>query len=83
MDATFLTPPEVAKRLRVSPETVIGWIKSGELAAINSGKQGCIRPRYRILEADLQSFIQRRYIVPPIKPQRMSRQDPEVIEFFK
>lgn len=83
MDATFLTPPEVAKRLRVSPETVIGWIKSGELAAINSGKQGCIRPRYRILEADLQSFIQRRYIGSSVKPQRVSHKSPEVIEFWE
>ncbi len=83
MDATFLTPPEVAKRLRVSPETVIGWIKADELKAINAGRRGCVRPRYRILESDLEDFIRRRYIGSSVKPQRVSHKNPEVIEFWK
>jgi hypothetical protein len=30
-----LTPPEIAKFLRVSPEKVLGWIRRAELAAIS------------------------------------------------
>jgi len=44
-----LTPPEVARRWGVAPETVISWIRSGELKAIDvSARPGIGRPRYRI-----------------------------------
>ncbi|GER87877.1 hypothetical protein KDW_20390 [Dictyobacter vulcani] len=48
-----LTVEEVAKRLRVSIETVRTWIRSGELNAIDVGK-------YLIYPADLEDFKQRR-----------------------
>ncbi|WP_428308171.1 helix-turn-helix domain-containing protein [Lacipirellula sp.] len=51
-----LTPPEVAKRLGVTPETVIGWIKSGQLKASNVGK-GVAKPRYKIQPANLERFM--------------------------
>jgi len=48
-----LTVEEVAKRLRVSPETVRAWIRAGELDAIDVGK-------YLIYPADLEDFKERR-----------------------
>jgi hypothetical protein len=33
----LLSPPKIAKELKVSPDTVRGWIKSGALAAVNLG----------------------------------------------
>jgi excisionase family DNA binding protein len=48
-----LTVEEVAKRLRVSIETVRTWIRIGELNAIDVGK-------YLIYPADLEDFKQRR-----------------------
>ncbi|HLI08998.1 MAG TPA: helix-turn-helix domain-containing protein [Ktedonobacteraceae bacterium] len=48
-----LTVEEVAKRLRVSIETVRTWIRTGELNAIDVGK-------YLIYPADLEDFKQRR-----------------------
>jgi excisionase family DNA binding protein len=51
-----LTPPEAAKRLGVTPETVIGWIKSGQLKASNVGK-GVAKPRYKIQQANLDKFM--------------------------
>jgi len=48
-----LTVEEVAKRLRVSPETVRMWIRTGELDAIDVGK-------YLIYPADLEDFKERR-----------------------
>jgi hypothetical protein len=52
----YLTPPEIGRRLRVTPERVIGWIKSGQLRACNVG-DGAIRPRWRIAAADLETFL--------------------------
>jgi excisionase family DNA binding protein len=34
----MLTPPQVARRYGVSPDTVRGWIASGELRAVSVGK---------------------------------------------
>jgi len=48
-----LTVEEVAKQLRVSPETVRAWIRAGELEAIDVGK-------YLIYPADLEDFKERR-----------------------
>lgn len=48
-----LTVEEVAKRLRVSIETVRTWIRTGELNAIDVGK-------YLIYPADLEDFKERR-----------------------
>jgi len=48
-----LTVEEVAKRLRVSIETVRTWIRTGELNAVDVGK-------YLIYPADLEDFKQRR-----------------------
>jgi hypothetical protein len=76
----FLTPPEVAKIWRVRRETVLGWIKSGELKAINIAEP-CRRPRYRVDPMDLTAFKERRSVSPrqPM-PKRNGRTD--VIEFY-
>ncbi|HLI07871.1 MAG TPA: helix-turn-helix domain-containing protein [Ktedonobacteraceae bacterium] len=49
-----LTVEEVAEELRVHPETVRQWIRSGELDAFDTGRG------YRISRPDLEDFIQRR-----------------------
>lgn len=48
-----LTVEQVAKDLKVNPETVRGWIRSGELVAIDLGG-------YRITKSDLDDFLERR-----------------------
>jgi excisionase family DNA binding protein len=50
-----LTPPVVAERYGVSPDTVRLWIESGRLTAKNVARPGR-RPRYRISEAALIEF---------------------------
>ena len=45
-DSDMLTPPQVARRYGVSPDTVRAWIASGELRAVNVGKGK--RPRHRV-----------------------------------
>ena len=58
----FYTPPQVAKRLQVSPERVIAWIRAGKLRAVNLS-DGTIRPRFRIHADDLDSFLRAREVI--------------------
>lgn len=68
-DRKGLTPPEVASLYGVEPAKVIAWIRAGELPAVNlATRPDARRPRYRIREADLDVFEQRRAVKPPSPP---------------
>ena len=54
--AAGLTPREFARLLRVSPDRVRGWIRSGKLKAINTATLRCAKPRFIILPAHLEEF---------------------------
>jgi Helix-turn-helix domain len=60
MPDTFFTPPEVAKRFRVNADKILGFIRRGELRAMNVAANLSGRPRYRIALADVQAFETRR-----------------------
>ena len=78
----YHTPPEIGRRLRVKSEKVIGWIRSGELVAVNVANTGCRRPRYRISSIELEVFLSRRSAGPTPKAPRRRRRDESVIEFY-
>ena len=81
--AAVLTPPEAARRLRVSADKIRIWIKTGELIAINVAARASGRPRYRIAVSDLQAFEERRRSPARIVTQRRKRmRTSQVIEFF-
>lgn len=80
-DAPYMTPPAVAHQLRVKADRVIGWIRSGQLHAVNVG-DGAIRPRWRISPAALDTFLAGRAAAPPITRTARRRKDPGVTEFF-
>ncbi len=50
----LLTVEEVAKEVKVHAETVRGWIRSGELVAVDIGG------KYRVTRGDLHKFIEKR-----------------------
>jgi excisionase family DNA binding protein len=52
------TTDSIAKWMKVSPDKVRGWIRSGELKATNVAKPGN-KPKYRIDPADFDSFLLR------------------------
>ena len=54
-----VTPSIVSRWLEVKPDTVIGWIRSRDLPAINIGTHGG-RPTYLIFRKDLAEFLDRR-----------------------
>jgi len=64
-----LTPREVARRYRVSPDRVRAWILRGELGALNLGTNRCGRPRYVVLPEHLGEFERARKVAatPPVK----------------
>ena len=56
---TFLKVSDVASRLSVSKETVLRWLRSGEL---RGARLGGTKAGWRISESDLQQFIRLRYL---------------------
>jgi excisionase family DNA binding protein len=60
-----LTVPEVAKYLRVRPDKVLSWLRSGRLRGFNVAEKENGRPRYRVRPADLDDFINGRMVLPP------------------
>ncbi|MBI1913226.1 MAG: hypothetical protein HYS12_00455 [Planctomycetes bacterium] len=63
--------------------TVLGWIQSGELRAINVGrKPGAKKPRWRISEEALKAFELARTPVPPPARMRRKKQPTDVIQFY-
>lgn len=70
----YLTPPIIAKRLHISCEKIIGWLLAGELRGSNLAARTGGRPRYRVSEADLAEFLERRSAsVKPSIPRRRAR----------
>ncbi len=68
--AAGLTVQDVARRYRVSPDKVRGWIRRGELRAINTATVLCGKPRWVIPPESLVEFECRRVGGPEPKPPR-------------
>ena len=85
MIAQKMTPPKLAELWGVSPDKIIGFIRSGELRAIDiSSNRGSVRPRYLIDKKDIESFELARAVVPPAPrtKRRRLRRDPAIKEYF-
>lgn len=65
-----LTVPEVAKFLRVAPDKVLAWIRSGRLCGYNVAEKENGRPKYRVNPSDLEAFTKRRA---PVQPAAVGR----------
>ena len=75
------TTGDIARRHRVGEEKVRGWIKSGQLAAINTSDSSCARPRYVVTPDALHEFERKRSASPPPKPPRRRRR-PVMTDFY-
>ena len=79
------TPPQLAEMWGISPDKVVGFIKAGELKAIDiSSNRGSVRPRYLIDQRDIEVFELARAVVPPAAKtkRRPRRRDPAIKEYF-
>ena len=80
---TALTPPTIAKEYGVSPDKVLGWIRSGDLAAVNVATSSSGRPRFVVKVEALEDFERRRSSTPSPQPTRSRKRNAgQVIEFF-
>jgi excisionase family DNA binding protein len=79
-----LSVKNVSERFGVSAHTVLAWIKSGELRAVNVGRRpGARKPRWRITADALAAFEALRSAAPtPPRAQRRRRRRAEVVEFY-
>jgi excisionase family DNA binding protein len=77
-ESDMFTPPQVAKRYGVSPDTVRAWIASGALRAVSVGKGR--RARYRVPADALKEFDAKRpaRVTPKAPPQRHRRRKLEL-----
>ncbi len=77
------TPPELAAEWGVSPDKVLGWIRSGELPAINIAQSESGRPRFQIDQEGIDTFKRRRATAAVPRGRHRRRPSTEgIIEFF-
>lgn len=81
-EKSVFTPPELAREWGVSPDKILGWIRSGELRAVNMAQSQSGRPRYRIDAEAIQDFKAKRANHSPPPQTRRRRRPSGVIEFF-
>jgi hypothetical protein len=72
---------DIAKRFRVGEDRVRGWIKRGEMIALNTSDTRCGRPRYVVTPEALAEFERGRSAAQP-KPARPRRRRPHIIDYY-
>jgi hypothetical protein len=72
------TVRETASLFRVGTAKVLGWIRAGELRAVNTAAGLSAKPRWVILPDALDEFAKRRAGVAQPKPTRRRRLKPTV-----
>ena len=77
-----LTVANLCKRYSVSAHTILRWIASGELRAIDVSRKAGGRPSWRITQESLSAFeaLRSPTPVPPVKRRR--KQMDSVIAFY-
>jgi excisionase family DNA binding protein len=75
---------DIAEQYGVGLHTVLAWVRSGDLRAINVGRRmGAGKPRWRITQEALEAFTQLRAATQPQPKAPRRRRPADVIEFYK
>jgi predicted site-specific integrase-resolvase len=76
----YKTPEQVGELFGVSAEVVISWVQAGLMPAVNVASVQSTRKRYRMTDADIEAFKQRRQEQPPQpKPSRRREKVPNLV----
>ena len=76
------TVQDIQQRYGVTEGTVLIWIRSGQLKALNVGrKPGAKKPRWRVTDAALAAFEALRTPTPPT-PRTSRPRSAAVVEFY-
>lgn len=79
----MLSVRDLCKRYGVTEHTVLGWIRSGELRAVNVGRQpGARKPRWRISETALAEFELARTPTPSQPRAARRKRSADVVKFY-
>jgi hypothetical protein len=85
VERTKVSVPYLAKEWGVSTAKIAGFIRSGELRAIDVSTSREKRPRYLIDRADIEAFEAARQVIPDggeSATRRLRRQATNVKQFF-
>lgn len=78
------TVRDLCDRYSVTCNTILAWIRSGELRAVNVGRRiGAGKPRWRITQEALEAFELLRTPSPALPRTRRRKRSAEVIEFYR
>lgn len=81
--AVYLAPSDIARSRGVNVLKVLGWIKTGELKAVNMATCVGKLPRWKISPVDLERFDAARAAAPQAPVTRRPRRKAgHVVEFF-
>lgn len=75
-------PSQIARRYQVCEETVIGWIRRGELRALNLAKSQVAKPRFLVTYEALMEFEQKKLVPTPAPKTPRRRRPKQVKDFF-
>jgi len=83
--SSTLSVRNVCERYGVSEHTVLHWLHSGQLKAVNVGRDlGAKKPRWRVSQEALDAFEALRTPTPqPPRVRRRKKRPTDVIEFYK
>jgi transposase len=74
---------DICDRFSVGEHTVLGWIRTGELRAIDVSRTKGKRPKWRISAEALEQFELTRMTAPPAPRTPRRRKPAGVLEFYK
>lgn len=77
-----LTVNEFAQRYHVGPDKVRGWIRRGELTAINVAASQCRKPRFVITPEATAEFELKRNAGPKPKSKPRQRRKEAAVDYF-
>jgi excisionase family DNA binding protein len=78
----ILTVQQVADELQVGPDTVRGWIATGQLKARNLARKMGSRPVWRIERDALDEFLRRRETAPKVPTVRRRPEERAPTRYF-
>jgi transposase len=74
---------EIRERYSVGEHTVLGWIRRGELRAIDVSRKPGGRPKWRVTQEALDAFEALRTPTPPSPRGKRRKPTAGVIQFYK
>ena len=80
--ASGFSVADLCRRWKVGPDKVRGFLRRGELVAVNVAARLGGRPQWRIPYESVEAFERRRSSAPPPKLPRRRRKPTDFVDFY-